>query len=470
MSIIIFTGPTLRAEDGRRVLDATFLPPASQGDVYRAARERPLAIGIIDGFFERVPAVWHKEILWAMDAGVHVFGSASMGALRAAELADLGMRGVGTIFESFHRGELEDDDEVTVVHAPAEFDYRPLSDAMVNIRATLAKAEREGIVSATTRERLLQLAKASFYPLRSYERLFADAAEHGVVEEERVALECWIAVHRIDQKRLDALQMLEAMAALVRDPEPLEVAFQFQHTDAWEQVRRQIDRGALHGGAGAETRQHDALLDELRLMPTEFHNTAQQALIRALALDVSASEGGGAGPDLLSATLDAFRRERHLEDPAAMQAWLDRESLTVEEFARLLEDEAQLRQIRTVYESDLDRHLADHLRLSGRYSALAERMERKHALLLRHGVSNPTLALTGLDEDAFWHWLFEVRFAIPVPKDRELFARNAGFRDADSLRRVAMREFMFERLSGEERRGRLQTDAVPIPEGHFPDR
>ena len=60
--------------------------PSAQGDVYRVAQERPSAIGIVDGYFEGVLSVWHKEILWAMAEGIHVFGSASMGALRAAEL------------------------------------------------------------------------------------------------------------------------------------------------------------------------------------------------------------------------------------------------------------------------------------------------------------------------------------------------------------------------------------------------
>ena len=70
----------------------------------RSSATRPRAVGIIDGYFQQVPSVWHKEILWAMAQGVHVFGSASMGALRAAELAPFGMRGVGLIFEAYRDG------------------------------------------------------------------------------------------------------------------------------------------------------------------------------------------------------------------------------------------------------------------------------------------------------------------------------------------------------------------------------
>src|ERR1700722_16706518 len=131
MKPIVFLGPTLPVDEASQELDAIYLPPVSQGDVYRAARKRVSVIGIVDGYFDRVPAVWHKEILWAMAQGVSVFGAASMGALRAAELAEFGMQGVGWIFEAYRTGELEDDDEVAVTHEGKE--YRPLSEALVNL-------------------------------------------------------------------------------------------------------------------------------------------------------------------------------------------------------------------------------------------------------------------------------------------------------------------------------------------------
>src|SRR5260370_24883948 len=149
MSIVIFTGPTLSAADARGELAAEYRPPAAQGDIYRAAQTAPEIIGIVDGYFERVPAVWHKEILWAMSQGIHVFGSASMGALRAAELVDFGMEGVGAVFEMYRDGILEDDDEVAVVHTTDEFGFRAGSEAMVDIRPTLATATDDGVLSAS---------------------------------------------------------------------------------------------------------------------------------------------------------------------------------------------------------------------------------------------------------------------------------------------------------------------------------
>ena len=98
----------------------------------RAVVDGAEVIGLIDGYFEWTLSVWHKEILWALTRGVHVFGAASVGALRAVELERYGMRGVGEIFRAYRDGELEDDDEVAVVHIPGQT-FACSSEAMVNI-------------------------------------------------------------------------------------------------------------------------------------------------------------------------------------------------------------------------------------------------------------------------------------------------------------------------------------------------
>ena len=132
MKAIVFSGPSVSREAVTALEGMEWRPPVSQGDVYRAAKTSPRVIAIIDGFFDSVPSVWHKEILWAMSRGIHLFGASSMGALRAAELHQFGMRGVGEIFEKYRDGTLEDDDEVAVLHGPAELGYTPLSVPMVN--------------------------------------------------------------------------------------------------------------------------------------------------------------------------------------------------------------------------------------------------------------------------------------------------------------------------------------------------
>ena len=241
MKIVVFLGPTLPAADAARLLPADYRPPVAQGDVLRAVGDAPAVIGIVDGYFERMPAVWHKEILWAMSRGIHVFGAASMGALRAVELADFGMVGVGKVFEDFRDGTLEADDEVAIAHAPAERHFQPLSEALVNIRATLASAALRGIVSRDTQRVLLELAKAAFYPDRHYGRLLSEGARRGLGPRELDALAAWLPEGRVNQKRLDAQALLTLLAdRTARDLPPKTVSYRFEHTDAWEAALRAL--------------------------------------------------------------------------------------------------------------------------------------------------------------------------------------------------------------------------------------
>jgi hypothetical protein len=207
---VIFAGPSLppsaRPDDPRLV----WRPPAQQGDVYRAALERPSAIGLIDGYFDAVPSVWHKEILWAMEQGIRVYGAASIGALRAAELADFGMIGVGRIFELYRDGTLLDDDEVALLHGPEQAGYVPLTEPMVNVRATIHQAVSAGILGLHEAPLVATAAKAQHYQTRRLPIVLADG---NVGAAASWKLGGWQAVYRIDQKREDACLMLTAVSA-----------------------------------------------------------------------------------------------------------------------------------------------------------------------------------------------------------------------------------------------------------------
>jgi hypothetical protein len=207
MRTIVFVGPTLRAD---AVEGFDVRPPAGVGDVLRASRERVQRIAIIDGYFERMAAVWHKEILIALEKGIEVWGAASMGALRAAELAPFGMIGVGAIYQAFRRGTLTRDDEVAVAHLPGEVGYRAISDALVNLRWGLASAARKRVITARTRDALIALAQRPFYRERSWARLVEDGRAAGLPRAQLAALAAW---PKPDQKAADARLLLRRLAA-----------------------------------------------------------------------------------------------------------------------------------------------------------------------------------------------------------------------------------------------------------------
>jgi hypothetical protein len=240
----IYVGPTISATEIQRWCPAAQVaPPIAVGELYALALQprRPKRVLIIDGYFERMAAVWHKEILFALERGIIVYGAASMGALRAAELAPMGMIGIGAIYRDFAAGRLVNDDEVAVAHLPASHGYAVMSEAMVNIRATLAAAVTQQQLSQRAAKRLLQHAQQLHYRDRAWETLFPDAPRK---------FARWVAQNMINLKARDARLALRALASpsLPREraaaklvaPMPKTWAMSVLHSlvDSWPSGRR----------------------------------------------------------------------------------------------------------------------------------------------------------------------------------------------------------------------------------------
>jgi hypothetical protein len=444
----VFTGPTLPAADARAVLDAIYLPPVRQGDVYRAAvRYRPSAIGIIDGYFQHVPAVWHKEILWAMAQGIHLFGSASMGALRASELAAFGMHGVGRIFEAYRDGRLEpyeaepfeDDDEVAVVHALPDAGLVPLSEPMVNIRCTLAAAADAGAVDPATRDALAAIAKGLFYPDRSYERLLARAAEEGLPAHRLAALRAWLPAGRVDQKREDGLAMLAAMRDLLAgDPPPARVSFVFEPSEMWERATVAALAAPGETGDGVPL---EALLDELRLDGQAYVRARRAAALRLAGLREAERLRLTASDEARRQAADALRRRFDIGGRRALDGWLADNDLTPAALARLVDDEARLDRLGAVAGPSAEAHLVDHLRATGDYPRHAARARAKAHVLAEAGL--PPAPVDEWTRFRLTAWYFEQRLGAAVPGDLPAYAAEIGFADLDGFYRALLREYVY---------------------------
>lgn len=174
---VVFVGPSLpvlSTPSGQQgVPGLSVAPPARQGDISRALDRGATEIGLIDGLFEQVPAVWHKEILFALSCGIPVYGAASMGALRAAECAVYGMVPVGSIALQYARGERIDDADVAQIHGPEELGYPPLSEPLVNVDAVLAAALASGQIERSEHSALLATARDLFFKRRTWKAIIA---------------------------------------------------------------------------------------------------------------------------------------------------------------------------------------------------------------------------------------------------------------------------------------------------------
>jgi hypothetical protein len=214
-NVVVFLGPTLEKEKAAGILAATYLPPADQGSVFYATEYLGAqTIVLIDGVFGRVPAVRHKEILWALSRNVRVYGASSMGALRAAELARFGMLGYGLVFRWYRATPLADDDEVAVAMGPIELGAPALGEALINIRVTLRRAQAAGLLTPPMRHWLVRLARSIHFRERSYEALFSAARAHCQSSDNSLilCLEKWVSANAVDQKKADAVELLQRLA------------------------------------------------------------------------------------------------------------------------------------------------------------------------------------------------------------------------------------------------------------------
>jgi hypothetical protein len=446
VSVYIFTGPTLAPEEAREILDAAYLPPVAQGDVYRVALKQPRAIGIVDGYFERVPAVWHKEILWAMARGIHVFGSASMGALRAAELHVFGMEGVGAVYEAFRDGRIEDDDEVAVAHGPASVAYRGGSEAMVNIRFTLERAERESLISQQTGSTLLRLAKDLFYPDRSYARVLELAKDTDAPHAELRALQAWLPTGRVNQKRDDALAMLRVMRDRLRgELPPKQVSYVMENTRIWNQAT------SIAGALPADADNMDAVLptalvEELRL-DGSYARALQGARVRVLSTQAAAQRKVVVTGEMMQETGDRWRDQRGLADLDAFHQWLQERDLGEDAFSRMIRDEAlrQLMEHSLILETR--QRLVDELHMSGEYDRLAARARDKQRILEEHSLLNPGLTDVEKTWDDVLCWYFVERLGSVVPANLTEYAHESGFERELDLRRAILREYCYAEWS-----------------------
>jgi hypothetical protein len=203
-NIIIFIGPSLNHNEAREILDADYRPPIKRGDVKAALNDNPDIIGIVDGVFHQQPAVSHREILDALKKGITVVGGASMGALRASELDDFGMIGIGYVYNQYKNGLIESDDDVAIVINPINLEQ--LSDSLVSMDYNFKMMLDEELISENEFNKLSETAKSIFYPKRTYDIVFKNVdIDKSKIEK----LKEFLDEYGTDIKRQDAIEVIK---------------------------------------------------------------------------------------------------------------------------------------------------------------------------------------------------------------------------------------------------------------------
>ena len=166
--IALFIGPSM-TEGTELGEEINIFGPIKSGDIYKLMTHGYNKIGIVDGVFHGVPSIWHREIRYAIEHGIDIYGSSSMGALRAAEMDTLGVTGVGQVYEWYSSGHVTGDDEVALCHLP-EYPYEATTIPLVDIRNILANKMNISIESKTHSE-VIELCRTIVYWHRTTKRL-----------------------------------------------------------------------------------------------------------------------------------------------------------------------------------------------------------------------------------------------------------------------------------------------------------
>jgi len=221
---LVYVGPTIPGQQVLNLLpDAELRVPVAAGDLDLEDLRPTDRVALIDGVFQHKRAVRHKEIAVLLQRGVQVLGASSMGALRAVEMAPFGMVGIGTVVTWYRDGVIDGDDEVALLHADAEHGYRPMGEALVNLRASLHGAQDAGSITPQEAATLLAAWKALPFHHRDRPGLIAAAREQQP-DLEHNAIQV-LDDHFCDLKRRDAEALLTALSRnQIPKPEPVQLS------------------------------------------------------------------------------------------------------------------------------------------------------------------------------------------------------------------------------------------------------
>ncbi|MGW1864547.1 TfuA-like protein [Streptomyces mauvecolor] len=210
----VFVGPSLAKSDLPATLtEVHWHPPIQHGDLFRLAPGPGDRILIIDGVYQHRAPIRHKEIIGAIRAGADMSGAASMGALRAAELGEFGMRGLGTVHEWYASGRLESDADVAVAHSFEDSRFHPVSVALVSLIHSTDWLCAQGELTLTQADSVLRLADELHFAERTEQALRRVAAERGIADEMDRVLRAVAADDPGDVKARDAEAAVRALLA-----------------------------------------------------------------------------------------------------------------------------------------------------------------------------------------------------------------------------------------------------------------
>lgn len=429
--IVVFLGPTMRYEEASLVLDAIYLPPVRQSDILSVLREyAPKVIAIIDGEFSQSLAVWHKEIIYAIESGVKVFGGSSMGALRAAELDDHGMIGVGKIYRAFKSEALTDDDEVALIYAPGSMNYLNISMSMVNIRATINAALEDDRIDKCLVHKLLDEAKALHFCERKLDVLLSRL---NLNEQQSSAVSEMFNEHLVDQKKLDGIELLQLLAQ-----------GQYSETDMTISPLSKTNFFAIQNEQDSWVTEQDVQVTQRELCKhaalhnENFCDIRDKVLSEQIQLIFASHIGLDINADEFECEKRLLLKSLKVDSEAALEDWLKTNHLSVTEFEALITNKTIIKKLHKWFITmqggrEITKIVLDEIKLSDNYMALASATANKFSMIRsNHSLLTPLeLSEASLTQLIASH---HMNTGWPIPLDIFEWVEFSGFNNIEELR------------------------------------
>lgn len=455
MIATVFLGPSMPIEEARRILPlAVFRPPAAQGDLLAAAsHDGAEVIGLIDGTFHQNLSVWHNEVCYLLSRGITIYGASSMGALRAAETEKFGTVGIGRIYSWYRDGIITADDEVALLHGDQDSNFRPLSEPLVNIRATMQRVVSEGLLGKEFSDRVIEIARSLYYPDRLIPLILQRCREMGLPEEKVGTAERALTTNYVDLKRADAREMLLTIAHVLDGSlqRPKATPFEFARSSCF-QTLYDLDRKV-------ETEEGSISLQEIAehvaLHCVEFAELKRSALHRDIVLFLGRLLDVRVTPADIAAEREAFCAERNITSPEHLRQWLQRNACSEDDLSEYLAGEAVCHRLRrsALRARSFDRgcrSLLDELRIRGIFSHWAKEASEEVNIVTAYR-DQPDYKYIWSEHPARLSERHAAHGKVHIMGDARVWAEDAGFEGveqlADAIRRAVIFEDVRDRIS-----------------------
>jgi hypothetical protein len=416
--VLVYVGPSLDADQVlERIPEAIVRPPANQSDLISDVLAlEPTHVLLIDGNFASSLSVWQKEIVYALQIpGVRaIYGAASMGALRAADLSEFGMIGSGRIFRWYDEGVITDESEVSVMYYPRpDGSYVTTTIPLVNVRAALDAAVDAEAIEPEYAGKVFEFARSVPWQERTTQ-LIARLGE---------GLMGWIDRH--DQKKIDALELVCTFQEL--KPRPVFATAKPENLSLYFSAQFERDRQVSVNGTPIALQHLDAFI---MLHDVDYAQKLMDANNRKCALLLADMYRVTVNQADFDAQWARFCARLSLTTAEMHQDWMRQNNINLKEFCRLMLEDARMHKLHRALNvvHSLRRNtqrLFDYLRTSDSYAYWAGEAACQEERIRRRGEESISLDLENNPHQLMLSHL--QRTGLSIAGSLESYAAECGF-------------------------------------------